>query len=198
MEPFVTQVRSSRWDRMRRLALRDDRIEYERRDLIGAAPDVYPATDLAGFRYGVHHLWYLGLRFEIDVRMVSGKRLELRLYTWIWTGLKPAHRNFGNVVNALYDRYFIHHAKHWWKDLHAGLPVMFNDCFLTTEGVTLRPHAPVIPWDHVIVRDYHQYFAIRSAANEKAYRCFDYRTDWNAAVLRALIDAVLDEREEGT
>jgi hypothetical protein len=195
MEHYGTTIRSSRFDRERKLSLHQNRIEFDSRDLIGAEPERFHRREIAAFRYGTHRMWYFSYRFEIDVLMRSGSKLELRMRCWFWIGMKRIMRKQHDIVQALFDIYFLDHARDLLRDLNAGLPVKLNDCFVTGDGISLRADAPAIPWQDVVLRDFRSYFAVRSVHDGTNYRAFDYFHDWNSAVLNALIRTIIDRKE---
>lgn len=107
------------------------------------------------------------------------------------------------LLNALYSFYF--------SDIIDGFLRKFNqeeefslantkisDQYLQIKVARLTKEEDVqVPWERVGTRDYHTYFAIYDTSNAaKINRTYSYLSDWNTAVVCAVVRSVAHYRQQ--
>ena len=79
-------------------------------------------------------------------------------------------------------------AIHYVRLLKGGLTFELAGAFLTEEGVLIRKDTPLIPWSRTGLATRFHSCSVYDTADLRHFRSFDYWHDWNASLLRSVVD----------
>ena len=79
-------------------------------------------------------------------------------------------------------------AIHYVQLLNGGLNYDLAGALLTNEGIIIKKESQLIPWIRIGLMSYYRSCSIYDLSDPQHYRSFDYWHDWNASLLRAVVD----------
>ena len=198
MEKQELMVRSSVLSRTRLLVIDPEYMEFDDQDRVSEAPTRFRRADIEGLRYGVKSIrgyrFRIGRIYCIDIRDVSGHIIKIRLKSLYRVRLKLLEQKYLEIVNALFRYYF--HKMIWGyvEQFRDGQPVELLGVSLNREGVLFDEKVGRISWDFLGTRRYWHYYTLYSEESRENYRAFVFLDDWNAGVLRGVLEVILKEK----
>jgi hypothetical protein len=148
--------------------------------------------DIEGFRYGTRYLHYLFIpltrTFHIEVKSCQGKIMTIRMHSFFGIGDKKLEKLFIQIHKQIQDAYFTEMAVHYVRLLNSGLNYELAGALFTNDGVYIKKDKPLIPWIRIGLMSYHRSCSIYDLSDPDLFRSFDYWHDWNASLLRAVVD----------
>jgi hypothetical protein len=162
-------------------------------ELEGPLADIrFSKEDIEGFRFGVTRFRYrfipVSRTYNIEIINSQGKIILIRMHSFFEIGYKKVQRLFIQIHKQIQQAYFNDMAIHYVRLLNGGLTYELAGAFLTNEGVLLKKDKQVIPWIRVGLASYYHSCSVYDMADPRHFRSFDYWHDWNASLLRAVID----------
>jgi hypothetical protein len=152
----------------------------------------FTKEDIEAFRFGVSGFRYsfftLNKSYNIEVKNSQGKIMLIRMHSIFGIGSKKIQRLFIKIHNQIQRSYFNDMAIHYVRLLKSGLTYELAGVMLTNEGILLRKDNAVVPWFRIGLKNYFQSCSIYDLGNPQHVRSFDYWHDWNASLLRAVVD----------
>lgn len=85
-------------------------------------------------------------------------------------------------------------TRHYLRQFRAGQSLELLGVSLNSQGVLFDEKVGRISWDFLGTKRYWHYYTLYSEEVPDNYRAFVFLEDWNAGVLRALIEAILKEK----
>ncbi|GGB05190.1 hypothetical protein GCM10011511_30660 [Puia dinghuensis] len=191
-------VRSTILDRPRLLVINSEYIEFDDQDQVSVAATRFLRTEVEGLRYGVKPIrgyrFRIGRIYCIDVRDVSGKVIKIRLKSVYRVRLKLLEQKYLAIVNGLFRHFFHDMTRKYLEQFRDGQPVELLGVSLNSQGVLFDEKAGRISWNFLGTKRYWHYYTLYSEEAPKNYRAFVFLDDWNAGVLRGLIEVILKEK----
>ncbi|HXB28511.1 MAG TPA: hypothetical protein VNW49_01770 [Puia sp.] len=152
----------------------------------------FTKEDIEGFRFGVTRFTYkfipVSRTYNIEIKNSEGKIILIRMHSFFEIGYKKVERLFIQIHKQIQLAYFNDMAIHYARLLKGGLTYELAGAFLTNEGVLLRKEKQVIPWIRVGLASYYHSCSVYDLADPQHFRSFDYWYEWNASLLRTVID----------
>jgi len=197
-EKLELMVRSTILDRPRLLVIGQDYIEFDGQDRVSEAPTRFSKTAIEGFRYGVKPIrgyrFRIGRIYCIDVRDTSGQVIKIRLKSVYRVRRKLLGEKYQRITNALFRYYFHDMTRHYLRQFQEGRPVELLGVSLNSHGVLFDKKVGWVGWNFLGTKRYWHYYTLYSEESPNDYRAFVFLDDWNAGVLRGLIEVILKER----
>jgi hypothetical protein len=197
-EKLEFMVRSTILDRPRLLVLDPEFIEFDDQDRISEASTRFLKTEIEGLRYGVKAIrgyrFRIGRIYCIDVRDISGRVIKIRLKSLYRVLRKLLGVKHQEITNALFRYYFHDMIRHYLRQFHDGLTIELLGVRLDSQGVLFEKNVGRISWDFLGTKRYWHYYTLYSEESPNNYRTFVFLNDWNAGVLRGLIELILKEK----
>jgi hypothetical protein len=152
----------------------------------------FTKENIEGFRYGTRYLHYLIIPFtrtyNIEVKSSQGKTLSIRMHSFFGIGDKKMEKLFLQIHKHIQETYFTEMAVHYVRLLNSGLNYELAGALLTSDGIYIKKDKPLIPWIRIGLMSYHRSCSIYDLSDPELFRSFDYWHDWNASLLRAVVD----------
>jgi hypothetical protein len=198
MEKLEFMVRSWILDRKRLLVIDPEYIEFDNQDQVSQDQTRFLRADIEGLRYGVKSIrgyrFRIGRIYCIDIRDVSGRIIKIRLKSLYRVRLKLLEQKYLKVVNALFRYYFHEMTWEYVGQIRDGQPVELLGVSLNSQGVLFDEKVGRISWDFLGTKRYWHYYTLYSEESPQNYRAFVFLDDWNAGVLRGVIEVILKEK----
>jgi len=200
-EKLEFMVRSTILDRPRLLVIDKDYIEFDDQDRVSEVPTRFSKTEIEGLRYGVKPIrgyrFRIGRIYCIDIRDKSGRVIKIRLKSVYLVRRKLLEEKYQQITNALF-RYFFHDmTRHHLRQFREGRPVELLGVSLNSHGVLFDKKVGWVGWEFLGTKRYWHYYTLYSEESPNDYRAFVFLDDWNAGVLRGLIEVILKEKFPG-
>lgn len=152
----------------------------------------FSKEDIEAFRFGIStfHLFAIPVSrtYQIEIKNSAGKILLIRMHCFFWLGIRHTQNQFMHIHNQIHDAYFNDMAIHYIKLLRNGMSFELAGLFLTEEGIQLKKGKSVVPWNQLGLHSYFHSCMLYNLADPACYRSFDYWHDWNAPLLRTVVD----------
>jgi hypothetical protein len=191
-------VRSTILDRQRKLVIDPEYLEFDDQDKVSGGPTRFARDSIEGLLYGVKGIkgyrFRIGRIYCIDVRDDSGRVIKIRLKSVYRVRLKLLQKKYEAIINGLFQSYFHDIARNYLRQFRQGQPVDLLGVNLDSEGVLFDPKVGRISWHFIGTKRFWHYYTLYSAEDPTKYRAFVFLEDWNAGVLRSLIETILKEK----
>jgi hypothetical protein len=198
IEKLEFMVRSTILDRPRSLVIDPEFIEFDDQDQVSKAPTQFSRSEIEGVRYGVKPIrgyrFRIGRIYCIDIRDASNRVIKIRLKSLYRVRIKLLEKKYLEIVNSLFRYYFHDMTWDYLAQLRNGQPVELLGVSLNNQGVLFDEKVGRISWDFLGTKRYWHYYTLYSEEKPNDYRAFVFLDDWNAGVLRGVIEVVLRER----
>ena len=153
---------------------------------------LFKKDDIEGFRYGTRYLHYLVIpltrTFNIEIKSSQGKTISIRMHSFFGIGDKKMEKLFIRIHQQIQEAYFTEMAIHYVRLLNNGLSYELAGALLTSDGVYIKKDKSIIPWIRLGLMSYFRSCTIYDLSDPELFRSFDYWHDWNASMLRAVIE----------
>ncbi len=197
-ERLEFMVRSTILDRPRLLAINHEYIEFDDKERVSEAPTRFLKADIAALRYGVKAIrgyrFRVGRIYCVDVMDVSGIIIKIRLKSVYRVRRKLLGKKYQEIVSSLFKYYFHDVTRDYWSQFQAGQPVELLGVNLDSNGVIFDKKVGRVVWEFLGTKRYWHYFTLFSEEAPEKYRAFVFLDDWNAGVLRGLIETILKQK----
>lgn len=191
-------IRSTLLDRPRLLLLDPDYIEFDDQDQVAQSPTRFAKTELDGIRYGIKPIsgyWFnIGRIYCIDVRATSGEIMKIRLKSIYRIRRKQLSEKYQAIANTLFSHYFHDLTRQYLALFHNDQPIELLGVHLNKHGVLFDEQVGWVSWNFLGTKRYWHYYTLYSEEAPDNYRAFVFLEDWNAGILRGLIESILKER----
>ena len=152
----------------------------------------FPKEDIEGFRYSVSFLSFYFFRvsktYTIELRNSKGKIMVIRMHSFFGIQKKQVEQLFIEIYNKIYDVYFNDMVAHYLQLLNSGLTYSLAGAMISNEGLVIKKDGHLIPWIRLGLTSYYQSCSLYDLSNASCFRSFDYCHDWNATVLRSIVE----------
>jgi hypothetical protein len=197
-ERLEFMVRSTILDRPRQLVIDQEYLEFNDQDLVSQPPTRFLKTEIEGLRYGVKAIrgyrFRIGRTFHIDVRDISGRIIKIRLKSVYRVRLKLLEQKYQAIATALFQHYFHDMSRRYIQQFRMGEPIDVLGVNLNREGVLFDEKVGRVSWDFIGTKRFWHYYTLFSEENPTKYRAFVIADDWNAGVLRGVVESILKEK----
>lgn len=197
-EKLKYMVRSSILDRSRLLVIDPEYIEFDDQDLVSATPTRFQKSEIEGLRYGVKGIhgyrFRIGRIYCIDVRDVSGRIIKIRLKSVYRVRRKLLGDKYQEIVNSLLKYYFHDMVRGYLQQFQEGQSVELLGVKLNNHALLFDEKVGWVSWGFLGTKRYWHYYTLYSEESPNNYRAFVFLDDWNAGVLRGLIEVILKEK----
>jgi hypothetical protein len=197
-ETMEFMVRSTILDRPRFLRIDPEFVEFDDQDQVSKAPTRFLRTEIEGLRYGVKPIrgyrFRIGRIYCIDIRDASGHVIKIRLKSVYRVRIKLLEKKYIAIVNALFRYYFYDMTQDYLTQFRNGQTVELLGVSLSDQGVLFDRKVGRISWDFLGAKRYWHYYTLYSEETPNNYRAFVFLDDWNAGVLRRVIEVILKEK----
>jgi hypothetical protein len=197
-EKFETMVRSTLLDRPRLLVIDAQYIEFDDQDRVSMPPTRFLKTEIQALRYGVKGIsgyrFRIGRIYCIDVRDISGRVIKIRLKSVYRVRRKLLGEKYQQITNSLFKYYFHDMTRHYLRQFQEGQSVELLGVNLSQQAVLFDEKAGWVGWEFLGTKRYWHYYTLYSEESPDNYRAFVFLDDWNAGVLRGLIEMILKEK----
>jgi hypothetical protein len=143
---------------------------------------------IRGYRFRI------GRTFRIEIRDVSGRVIRIRLKSVYRVRRKLLEEKYSAIGGALFRYYFHDITSGYVQQFRKGQPVDLLGVNLNSDGVLFDPKVGRVSWDFIGTKRFWHYYTLFSEENPNKYRAFVFLDDWNAGVLRGVIEMILKEK----
>jgi len=158
----------------------------------------FTKEDIEACRFGISQLRYYFIpysrTYNLEIKNGQGKILKIRMHSFFSIGNKKLLKQFTQIQDQVIKTYFQDMANHYAQLIHGDLSYELCGVLLTHEGVWIRKDKPMIPWLRLGLHSYFNSCSIYDLTDPHHYRSFDYWHDWNATLLRAVINYKLQSK----
>jgi hypothetical protein len=152
----------------------------------------FTKEDIEGLRFGVtlirYYLIPLSKSYNIEVKSSQGKIITIRMHTFLGIGSRKIRSLFIGIHKQIQQSFFNDMAIHYVRLLNGGLTFELGGAFLTSEGVLIKKDKQLIPWLRTGLATRFHACSIYDTSDLRHFRSFDYWHDWNASLLRSVVD----------
>lgn len=191
-------VRSTILDRPRSLVIDPEFIEFDDQDQKSKLPTQFSRLEIEGIRYGVKPIrgyrFRIGRIYCIDIRDASNRVIKIRLKSVYRVRIKLLEKKYLAIVNSLFRYYFHDMTREYLTQFRDGQPVELLGVSLDNQGVLFDEKVGRISWGFLGTKRYWHYYTLYSEEKPNDYRTFMFLDDWNAGVLRGVIEVILKEK----
>jgi hypothetical protein len=191
-------VRSTILDRPRLLVIDPEYIEFDDQDRVSVPPTRFLRAEIQALRYGVKGIrgyrFRIGRIYCIDVKDISGRVIKLRLKSVYRVRRKLLGEKYQEITNSLFKYYFHDMTRHYLRQFQEGQSVELLGVKLNQHAVMFDEKVGWVGWEFLGTKRYWHYYTLYSEESPDNYRAFVFLDDWNAGVLRGLIEVILKEK----
>lgn len=191
-------VRSTIMDRPRQIVVDAEYLSFDDKNRVSDVPTRFLRTEIEGLRYGVKSIrgytFRIGRIYCIDVRDVTGRVINIRIKSLYRVRLKLLNQKYLAITNALFQYYFHDITRKYLAQFRDGKAVELLGVNLNSEGVLFDEKVGRVSWYFLGTKRYWHYYTLYSEEFPDKYRAFVFLDDWNAGVLRAVIEMILKEK----
>ena len=152
----------------------------------------FTKEDIEGLRFGVTQIRYyfipLSKSYNIELKNSQGKIIAIRMHTFLGIRNQKIRDLFIGLHKQIQQSYFNDMAIHYVRLLNGGLTFELAGAFLTSEGVLIKKDNQLIPWLRTGLATRFHSCSIYDMTDLRHFRSFDYWHDWNASLLRSVVD----------
>lgn len=207
-EEFYTEVKLWPFSRKKRtLLINNDIVKYNSPGVLGESYKVFARNEIKEFRWGVNWLhgliFYIGREYQVFLRNKNNEEISIRFRTYYGFRKKQLHKQFNDIVQALWKFMFWPVVKSYIDKFNAGEDFELCGVRFIDSGIYIKAmqfvdeETKFIPWDSIGTRQYVRYFAIYSLLNpEDINHGYYFHTDWNASVLQSVVTSILEHKKE--
>jgi hypothetical protein len=191
-------IKSSLFDRPRRLVINKAFIEFDDKDLNSASPAKFLKHEVDSFRFGVK--WIRGYQFIIgriyciDIKSIDGNIIKIRLKSLYKVRRSQLATKYSKIITALYDNCFDDIIHSYLSDFNNKKEIQILGVTFCEEGIYLKDRKILINWLDVGTKAYYTYYTIFSLSDPSNYRAFEYLKDWNTGILYSVSRKILNEK----
>jgi hypothetical protein len=197
-EKMEFMVRSTILDRPRLLVIDPQYIEFDDQDRVSMPPTRFLRTEIQALRYGVKGIrgyrFRIGRIYCIDIRDMSGRVIKIRLKSVYRVRRKLLGEKYQEITNSLFKYYFHDLTRHYLRQFQEGQSVELLGVKLNQHAVLFDEKVGWVGWEFLGTKRYWHYYTLYSEESPDNYRAFVFLDDWNAGVLRGLIEVILKEK----
>ena len=152
----------------------------------------FTKEDIEGLRFGVtlirYYLLPISKTYNIEIKNSQGKIILIRMHSLFSVGYRKNRNLFIQIHKQIQQFYFNDMAIHYVRLLNGGLTFELAGAFLTEEGVLIKKDKPLIPWSRTGLATRFHSCSVYDKEDLRHFRSFDYWHDWNASLLRSVVD----------
>jgi hypothetical protein len=192
-------IKSSIFDRPRKLVIDRNFIEFEDKDRVGVMNSRFEKEEIEGIRYGVVVIWgyafVIGRIYCVDVKSEKGGMIKIRIKSLYGINRKSLNNKYSKIINALFDYYYADVVRNYLGLFKNNLEFNLLGVIFTKDGIYLRKNESLIEWTDLGTKDYRTYYALFQKTNPNYYRAFEYLEEWNTIVLHSVSRHILIEKK---
>jgi hypothetical protein len=197
-ETLEFTLRSSIFDRPRKLTIHPEYLEFDDKDGAGAMPTRFEKEQMEGLRYGTRFIegysFVIGRIFCVDIRSRDGQIIKLRLKSLYRIRRKQLAEKYSTITNAVYKYYFHDVIRQYLTLLDENQSFKILGVSIDAEGVLFDKKVGRVSWDFLGVKRYWRYFTLFSETNPNEYKAYEFLEHWNAGILYGLVESVLKQK----
>ncbi|MEO7988748.1 MAG: DUF6585 family protein [Chryseolinea sp.] len=188
-------VKSGILDRKRRLAVTENYIEFEDKDLIGEEFTRFVKADIADFKYGtdwiVWYKLYVGRHFTITLKGKDNKELRISFKGYL---------RFANEYEVIYSDLISDIRKYFYQDIldkylnqfNANEELIFGRIKLSQKGIDVLETGLDFTWTNLTVKVYQTYFSLYRIDTPEFHIWINFN-EWNSGVIYYLTQRILKD-----
>ncbi|WP_395077814.1 hypothetical protein [Flavobacterium sp.] len=204
---FKTIIKRSFLDNSKRqLIINSDYIQFEDKDLATDYFTKFLSSEIKDYRYGVR--WIRGAKFtigrdyQIFIRNNENKIIKINFKSFYGINKSLHFKNYSGILNSLLKFYFNKIASDFIEKFQNQLEFSICNVHFSDKNIMIETNSIIkkkqntILWKDVRTKDYRTYFAIYSQENPaNINQCYNYKDDWNTAILNTVIRTILKNKE---
>ena len=188
-------LKSSFFDRPRKLVLDPLYLEFEDNNLASSPPTKFLKEEIEGIRYGIKWIrgyrFYIGRIYCIDIRNKSGKIIRLRLKSIYGIRKGQLSDKYVKIAKALFRYYFDAISRQHIEAFQNNQPTELLGVKIDAEGVLFDQKIGKISWNFLGIKHYYTYYTLFSEVDPNKYKAFEYLNHWNAGLLDSVIQGII-------
>ena len=192
-------IKSSLFDRPRKLVIDWNFIEFEDKDRVDAINSRFEKEEIEGIRYGIRpvsgYAFVIGRIYCVDIKSEKGKMIKIRIKSLYGINRKSLNKKYSKIINVLFDYYYADVVRNYINLFKNNLEFNLLGVIFTKEGIYLRKDEPLIEWQNLGTKNYWSYYALFQKSNPNNYRAFQYLEDWNTIIIHSVSRYILREKK---
>lgn len=186
------KLKSSLFDRNRRLILTKDYLEYENKDLKSDLFSRLEKVDIIDFKHEFEKLIFyrfpIGNKFSISFLDKKNQVMKVKFKEYFWNSSNYA-KIYSELINIIWEYYFFDIVNSYYDKYKNNGSLNFKDVRITQSGINLISINKSIAWAYVKYTQYYTYFVIYDAQNSNVYHRISF-DEWNAEIIFSLIRTI--------
>ena len=114
--------------------------------------------------------------------------MRIRMHSFFGIGNKKIEKIFIKILDQIQEVYFNDMAIHYLQLLNSEMTYVLAGATLTKDGIIIKKDGKLIPWIRLGLTSYQRSCSIYDLEDQRHVRSFDYWHDWNAVILRSIVD----------
>ena len=151
--------------------------------------------EIAELRYGVKAIkgyrFVIGRIYCIDIKSLAGSVIKIRLTSLYRVRKNKLGEKYLLIVNTVIENFINNIARDLINNFNDKIDFDILGVVFTQEGIQFDKNTEIISWFDAGSKNYRTYFALFSHSNPNKYKAFQYITDWNTILLRAVTEHIL-------
>lgn len=197
--PNVFSIKSSIFDRERKLVLDKELLTFDDKDRIGIPPAKILKQEINAFRFGVRwikgYMFVIGRVYCIDINSTLGEVIKIRLKSLYGINKEKLAQKYSKILTTLYDVYFDDLIRQYLQQYDDLKDFEILGTTFRQDGLIISPKAIHIAWDDVGIKSYQTYFTVFSKSDPTVFKAFEYLNDWNTGVLYSVTSVILKNKK---
>lgn len=188
----------------RQLILDENYLKFESGNLINREFIEFDKSQIAAYSFGINWMQYyfvFGREYVIKIKSKSNKIITINFKTYFGRRKKEYHEKCNAILAELYDKYFSKIEHNFIEKFDRNEEFQIGEVVFAPEGLILKTNASIkikkalIPWDKIRTKNFSTYFAIYAVDDAvNTNRGYSYQKDWNTAVLKNVIETILERK----
>jgi hypothetical protein len=152
-----------------------------------------PIHAIQSFRFGVNWIrgshFVIGRQYFLELRDGENYIVSIKFSSYYGIRKKNYHEIYLKIINVVWEHYFTYQLNYYADLYRDGESFSLSDIYFAAEGI--RWNNILLPWKDVGISSYTTYFVIFNNNDKKINKSFRYITDWNAYLLKALLEGIV-------
>jgi hypothetical protein len=190
-------LKSSIFDRNRKLILTKDYLEFENKNEISDLFSRINKSDMIDFKHEFEHLFFykfpIGKRYSITFLDKDSNKLRMGFKEYFWNNLNY-NQVYSEIINKIWEYYFTDIVKSYNEKFTNNHPLDFKILKLDQTGIYLNSAKRLITWDILDYKEYTTYFVIFNKDNPNEFQRMSFN-EWNSEVIFSLIRTIKNSKK---
>ena len=188
-------IKPNLFDRNRKLIISQDLITYEDSDWKNISDTTFKKGEIVGFRFGIEpikgYIFTIGWLYRVDIKGNDNRIMKIRFTSLYNIRNKQLQEKYSAIIDAFFDNHQDNIINKYIEIFNTHSKVEILETTIKWDSVQFNGNN--IFYHDLGVKEYARYFTLFSKSNPKIYKAYNYRNDWNAAVVYSICKRLMAE-----